>query len=128
MFLLQLVSSRIFYWKGSSEASYRLVPSPSSRAGMYTSHGTGTFLHQKRGTGNEATPKLGSFPTWSTLPSFTFTLNHQYSSHMQILGGGESSVVWVGSFPSPPLDETLSTHVTGISSTSRIPVLSTHLK
>ena len=43
---------------------------------------------KKRGTGNEATPKLGrfwSFPTWSTLPSFTFTLN--YISGMQILGG-----------------------------------------
>ena len=72
----------------------------------------GTFLRQKRGTGNEATPKLGrfwSFPTSFTLPSFTFTL-----SGMQILGGeaqlfgGEVEHFGGEASPAlPPLDETL---------------------
>ena len=77
-----------FCWGGSSEES--LVPCPSfflrARAGRNASHGT--FLHQKRGTGNESTPKLGVSPHCQLC---FHTLNH--ISGMQILGG-EAPVVW----------------------------------
>ena len=80
-----------FRWGGSSKES--LVPGPFFlRAGRNASRGT--FLCQKRGTGNEATPKLGISFGVSPHGQLTSTLNH--ISGMQILGGGELSSSCLG--------------------------------